>query len=111
MFFGDTIISCIIFLIPLLATIKAVLFTIDYNVQIYQSTNTIDVHAESIVSCAKLCFNQDKCCVASFEKLTSSCMIDTSENCSISTYGDTGWDVMHRKLYGKFINTLPNSFN
>ncbi|CAG2206481.1 unnamed protein product [Mytilus edulis] len=61
--------------------------------------NMIDVQAESIVVCAMLCSYQDKCCVASFEKLTSSCWMDTSENCSVSTYTVTGWNVMHRRLY------------
>ncbi|CAG2246555.1 unnamed protein product [Mytilus edulis] len=95
----DAPVNGIVFLIPFLVSIKAVTFSITYNTQIFQSTNTIDVHSESIVSCAKLCSYQDKCCVAGFEKLTSSCRMDTSENCSISTHTDSDSDVMHRQLY------------
>lgn len=100
MVFKDAPVNCIFFLIPFLVSIKAVKFSITYNTQIFQSTNTINIHSESIMSCTKLCSYQGKCCVAGFEKLTSSCQMDTFENCSISTHTDTGSDVMHRQLYG-----------
>ncbi|CAC5411766.1 MRC [Mytilus coruscus] len=61
--------------------------------------HTYDVYSESIIKCAKLCSEQDLCCVASFAELTSICRIDKSENCSLATFSDTGWNIMRKQLY------------
>lgn len=98
-------------LLPLLVSVTAVKFTIDYNQQIFQSLNTIDMYSDNTVDCAKLCSTQNKCCVASFEKLKSSCRIDTSENCSITTRTNTGCVTLNRTLYGKLIMSLLNILN
>lgn len=76
-------------------------FTITRYRTIKSSQNTTDVYSKSCLICAMMCSSQDKCCVASFSPETSTCRLDTTENCCVATNIDVGWStVSRRSKYG-----------
>lgn len=76
-------------------------FTITRNRTVKSSHNTIEVYSESPLMCAMMCSSQEKCCVASFSEQTSTCRLDTTDNCYVATDIDVGWSTIARSKYGK----------
>ncbi|CAG2193807.1 unnamed protein product [Mytilus edulis] len=71
-------------------------FTITGNRTFKSSHDTTDVYSESHLMCAMMCSSQDKCCVASFSQETSTCRLDTTDNCCVATDHDAGSSTIAR---------------
>lgn len=68
-----------------------------------QTENTTDVYSESMISCAGICLSDPRCCVASYSKGTSTCRIDTSEQCCVGKEPNDGWKFIEQKSYRKYM--------
>ncbi|CAG2248499.1 unnamed protein product [Mytilus edulis] len=74
-------------------------FKIEGSTRLLQTENTTDTYSESMVACAVLCLIDHRCCVASFDRGTSICRIDSSGRCNIVTEPQAEWWIIRRSSY------------
>ncbi|CAG2206482.1 unnamed protein product [Mytilus edulis] len=72
---------------------------IEGHTRVLQTENTTDTYSVSMVVCAVLCLIDPRCCVASFDRGTSTCRIDSSGRCNIVTEPYAEWRIIRRSSY------------
>lgn len=82
--------------------VRRTTFKTEVNTKVLLTENTTDINLKSMVLCADICLLDHRCCLASFDKGTSTSRIDSSGRCNIETGPQEGWRIIRRNSYRKF---------
>ncbi|CAG2187645.1 CLEC3A [Mytilus edulis] len=74
-------------------------FSVVNKKRIVDSEFTTDQVVTTKMMCAIRCFSEEKCCTASYDPSTSTCRLDTSENCCVDIEIVDGWETFKTDKY------------
>ena len=86
--------------------IKETNFAIESSKRIVNSSYTTDKFVQTKGMCAMMCTFDEKCCAACYNDATSTCRLDTSEQCCVDTEVVDGWEVLKKGSYHKITYVL-----